>query len=303
MNNLENKYICKYCGRTFKRQCDLTRHINIKHLKITKASGHGFKTKKQCPNCGRYISIVNFNRHYNSCIKHKKYKYKEVDEIFSKCIKKEDKYICHICNKLCNKYGIKNHIWRKHTDKGKLFNPNNGYKTKGRIAWNKGLTKETDKRIQKIGSTYSKNHKLGLHKIPQRKVIKCATQTKYGWYKGIYCDSSWELAFLIYCLDNGKQVVREERGFEYSYNNQVHTYYPDFLVDNVYYEIKGRDTSPEITKIKLDTVRRNNFEIKILYNKDIIKYIRYVKSKYNVPKVELLYDKDRKNNVFSSLKI
>lgn len=302
MNNLENKYICKYCGRTFKRQCDLTRHINIKHLKITKASGHAFKTKKQCPNCGRYISIVNFNRHYNSCIKHKKCRYKEVDEIFSKCTKEEDKYICPICNKLYNKYGIKNHIWRKHTKEGMYFDSLENRKKRNFKSWNKGLTKEIDKRVAKGANTFRKNHNLGLHKYNNQR-RQTATKTKYGWYKGIYCDSSWELAFLIYCLDNGKQVVREERGFKYSYNNQIHKYYPDFLVDNVYYEIKGRDTSPEITKIKLDTVRRNNFEIKILYNKDINKYIKYVKSKYNVPKVELLYDKYRKNNVFSSLKI
>lgn len=296
--NLENKFICKYCGRIFKRQCDLTRHINIKHLKITKSSGYSFKTKKKCPNCGGYISIVNFNRHYKSCInKKQKIKNKDVEEIFNKCTIENNKYICPICNKKFNKSGIKIHIWRMHTNEGNLFNPNEGYEKGIRHAWNKGLTKYTDKRVEKIGKLFSLNAKLGLHKYNNRRRF-CATKSKYGWYKGIYCDSSWELAFLIYNLDNNKKVIREERGFEYIYNNKKHKYYPDFLIDNIYYEIKGRDNCPEITKIKMQVVKDNNFDIKILYKKDIDKYIEYVKNKYNVKRVEFLYDKDRKNNVF-----
>lgn len=184
-----------------------------------------------------------------------------------------------------------------HTNEGNLFNPNKGYEKGIRHAWNKGLTKYTDKRVEKIGKLFSLNSKLGLHKYNNRRRF-CATKSKYGWYKGIYCDSSWELAFLIYNLDNNKKVIREERGFEYIYNNKKHKYYPDFLIDNIYYEIKGRDACPEITKIKMQAVKDNNFDIKILYKKDIDKYIKYVKNKYNVKRVEFLYDKDRKNNVF-----
>ena len=33
---------------------------------------------------------------------------------------------------------------------------------------------------------------------------------KKGWYKGYWCDSTWELAWVIYQLDNGKVPVRNK---------------------------------------------------------------------------------------------
>lgn len=298
--NPEKIYKCTQCNRIYKRQSDLTKHIRIVHLKILKISCK--KNRKICPNCNRNITLSNFDKHYKSCIKGKqKLRHKDVQEIFNKCIIKDDKYICPICNKEFSKFGIHTHIWRMHTSEGKVFDPAIGYKNGTRISWNKGLTKDTDIRVAKGCKTYQLNAKLGKHKLPKKRYRNCATSTKYGWYKGIYCDSSWELAFLVYCLDNNKKVIREERGFNYIYKNKTHKYYPDFKVDNIYYEIKGRDNNPQITNIKLQAVKDSGFEIKILYSDEIKKYIRYVKNKYNINRVELLYEKNKKNNVFIDL--
>lgn len=38
---------------------------------------------------------------------------------------------------------------------------------------------------------------------------------KHGWYKGIYCDSTYELAYVIYCLDHNIPIRRCEEVFEY----------------------------------------------------------------------------------------
>ena len=38
---------------------------------------------------------------------------------------------------------------------------------------------------------------------------------KKGVYKGIHCDSTYELAFLIYCLDNEIKIIRNEVSFPY----------------------------------------------------------------------------------------
>jgi hypothetical protein len=62
---------------------------------------------------------------------------------------------------------------------------------------------------------------------------------KQGWYKGIYCDSSWELAFLVYYLDHNKNIKRCEEKREYIFNEETHIYYPDFITDEGIIEIKG----------------------------------------------------------------
>ena len=61
-----------------------------------------------------------------------------------------NKYVCPHCGKEYSKMGIGTHIWRNHTEEGKKFNPNpnKGYYDVTRVAWNKGLTKETDERVR-----------------------------------------------------------------------------------------------------------------------------------------------------------
>lgn len=58
-------------------------------------------------------------------------------------------------------------------------------------------------------------------------------------YMGDYFDSSWELAYYIYNFDIGKNIIHEPCSFNYEYNNITYKYYPDFLIDGQYQEIKG----------------------------------------------------------------
>lgn len=73
----------------------------------------------------------------------------------------------------------------------------------------------------------------------------------HGWYKNIPYDSSFELAFIIYnieCLD--KEVSRYKGWRTYIYNNEKHRYYPDFIINDKVYEVKGQLT--DIDKAKLE---------------------------------------------------
>ena len=64
-----------------------------------------------------------------------------------------------------------------------------------------------------------------------------------GWYRGIFCDSSWELAYVIWCLDHNKIIKRCIEKFQYTYNGKIYNYLPDFVVDQKYTEIKGYKTA------------------------------------------------------------
>ena len=62
---------------------------------------------------------------------------------------------------------------------------------------------------------------------------------KKGWYKGIFCDSSWELAFChLENLDNNKNITRCTERRKYVYNGEEHIYIPDFVIDDTLYENK-----------------------------------------------------------------
>ena len=98
---------------------------------------------------------------------------------------------------------------------------------------------------------------------------------KKGKYKNIYCDSSWELAFLLYCEDFNLDVKRCNEKFEYIYLGKKRFYIPDFIVNGVYIEIKGYVT--EQWKAKL---RYFPYKIEVFYKKEMQPILNYVKFKY-----------------------
>lgn len=107
---------------------------------------------------------------------------------------------------------------------------------------------------------------------------------KHGWYKGFYCDSTWELAFLIYHLDHNLYIERCKEYRKYTINNKEHIYIPDFITNEGIIEIKGYKTKESEAK------RLQNPDIKCIYREDIYKYIEYVKHQYNVNNIQDLYE-------------
>lgn len=108
-----------------------------------------------------------------------------------------------------------------------------------------------------------------------------------GEYKGIHCDSTWELAYLVYQIEHGVDICRNTDWFKYIYENEVHTYYPDFREGDSYIEIKGREYPK--WKYKLDQFPKDK-KLKVLYKQDLREYMKYVKSKYGT-NLTVLYDK------------
>lgn len=110
---------------------------------------------------------------------------------------------------------------------------------------------------------------------------------KHGWYKGIWCDSTYELMYVIYCLDHNIDIKRTAKTFQYEYGGKIHTYHPDFEVDGVLIEIKGYYN--ELTAAKIKSVQE---DIKVLYKNDLDKQFHYVYTTYNKTRENVyeLYD-------------
>ena len=107
---------------------------------------------------------------------------------------------------------------------------------------------------------------------------------KHGWYKGIYCDSSWELAFVIYHLEHNINIKRCKNPRKYIFEGKEFKYYPDFEINNKIYEIKGYSTKRWEAKIS------QNSDIIVLMKEDMQKYLDYCIKKYGNNFI-YLYDK------------
>lgn len=109
---------------------------------------------------------------------------------------------------------------------------------------------------------------------------------KSGYYKGIYCNSTYELCWVIYQIDKNIQFER----FQGSLSNDEITYYPDFLVgDNKIIEIKGFE-DPKIVAKKTELALSKGFQVEVLYKEDLKSVFEYVKLQYKTNKFYELYD-------------
>lgn len=107
---------------------------------------------------------------------------------------------------------------------------------------------------------------------------------KRGYYKGIWCDSSWELAFVFYHIDKNIHIERNYEYKEYIYDNKLYKFYPDFKVNNKLIEIKGFLTPKNEAKIKqID-------DVIFLFKDDMKKYLDYVIEKHGYNFWEILYE-------------
>ena len=107
---------------------------------------------------------------------------------------------------------------------------------------------------------------------------------KSGWYKGYYCDSSWELAFVIYNLEHNIKFERNKKRFAYIFENETHNYIPDWIVNGEYVEIKGYWS--ERWQAKLDQFPKEE-KLTVLTKKEIKPYLDYVIESYGKDFIKL----------------
>ena len=151
-----------------------------------------------------------------------------------------------------------------------LEKPKISEETKKRIgnAW-RGK-KHTEEQKKKISKTMSK-----IVKENPNYSFSMGNRFKKSIYKDFHMDSSWELIFAQY-LDNQNILwVKNSKGFQYNWEKQKRTYYPDFYLSDydVYVEIKGYETDKDKAKYTainnlivlhgdvIQLIKQNNFNL------------------------------------------
>ena len=260
-----------------------------------------------CPFCGKLISTSNIGRHIDRHINKpesfKPSKYKLNHEGTS----------CQFCGKLCkNRNSLCNH------ERTCKLNPNRqiliksplAHKRKGTPPWNVGLTKCTNASVLKLSQTLSNKyaehilipHQKGkprtweekrkisetLRKNPHAGGLRYGSgRGKKGWYKGYFCDSTYELVWIIYNIDHNIWFERNKKAYIYEYKGKKLKYYPDFrLEDNSLVEIKGY--IDEKVQIKLSAVKDTH--IQLLTKEDLSYAFNWVRKNYVFKDLSDLYE-------------
>lgn len=225
--------------------------------------------------------------------------------------RKNGKWCCSKCTVQCP--AIRKKLVENHPDSKEIYK-NLSPEKKQNMAWNKGLTAETNNSVKKgrdkIRQMYATGKLKGTfagrrHTEKTKKLISQNTSKAYnynanrksgrgkkGWYKGYFCDSTYELAYIIYCLDHNVSIKRNKEYFLYEYQGKLHRYYPDFIVDGVIVEIKGFANGA--LPYKEQSLKDSGKPYKILFPKDLQDVFKYIQTRYNKTvdvNIHELYDK------------
>jgi hypothetical protein len=248
-------YRCENCNREFKEKNHISNHK--KGCGKIKPQKNNNLEEKTCPKCNHIINN-SLAKHINICkgfgprIKNPK-------------LTEEEKKI---------KYERKNLILKeKWSDPVFKESALLRMKSLGGLT-GKGKNKELEnKRKTKISTSMKNNPNSGGYR-------KGSGRGKSGWYKGYWCDSSWELAWVIYNIDHGIRFERNSKKFEYFLNDKKRMYMPDFVINEGYYEIKGRRSFNNLDEENKQKILQFKGDLKVLYEKDMELYLTYVKNEY-----------------------
>lgn len=111
-------------------------------------------------------------------------------------------------------------------------------------------------------------------------------RAKVGYYKGVYCGSTYELCWVIYNLDHGVKFTR----FNGCLEKDGVKYYPDFLLADktTIVEIKGYEGQTSVDK-KTAVAEAFGYNVVVLRKSLLEKEFEYVAEKYS-PNFKSLYD-------------
>lgn len=292
--NPEKIYKCKYCGQEFNNFRILANHYRHNHYLVNYVN---------CTICGKRFRDCDLKYHLKSCIqKHKPYYCEKCGKLVTKkfgsgrfCSRKcaNSHYLSDISKKKISQ-SVKDNPYHIHSNRTTLNlqyfdrikqyykNPNK-CKICGKILDYKRKNAKTcgSKECLKICSSKGGGYK-------EKKKYTTYGKYKNGHYKGIYCASSYELVYLIYCLDHNIPIKRFDSYLEYDGEK----YYPDFIVNNEVVEIKGFKSDNYYKQLRI--ANKNNILVKVKFRKDLDKEFKWVKENYKYKDLSDLYDENTK---------
>lgn len=312
-------YKCKYCEKEYTDKGNLRKHEKNIHEQP--------QEKVPCPYCNKLITPGGtFTQHERTCRSNPERQWTERQLASIPKINSTEPGECSFCGRYCkNQNSLRNHqrVCKQNPDRQVTIMESLEWQQEMRSrinydkVWNKGKTHLEDSRIphgeicrqrvlHSIERIRAEGRKPGNGKTEEKeqqrrenisrgikKAINCggirhgSGRGKKGWYKEFFCDSTYELVFIIYNIDNNIKFKRCDRVYTYVYKNETHKYYPDFeLEDGSLVETKGYHT--ELVDIKKSAV--TDRQIKILYEKDLKYAFDWVKEHYTYKQLSDLYE-------------
>ena len=187
------------------------------------------RTKVKCELCGQEISKSNLSKHLR---RHQQHPESFKDESYKLT---HDGLDCQFCGKTCkNRNSLCNHERLCKENPNKQLVVIEGFNDKGRVAWNKGLTKEIDTRVSNQSKSlrnYYETHSgvWSGHKHTDEEKLKIGAGVKAFLVKNpdmvpyIRNHSSNQ----SYPEKYFKELFKAE-GLDLSYHHRIHTYELDF---------------------------------------------------------------------------
>lgn len=121
-------------------------------------------------------------------------------------------------------------------------------------------------------------------------------RAKTGYYKGIYCGSTYELAWVVYQLDHNIPFNRFDGCLIHPVTGQK--YFPDFLQGKLIVEIKGYESNERVSK-KNEIAKMNGYDVLVKRKNDLEKEFNWLKTKYGLMKeYQRLYDDYKPKNEY-----
>lgn len=259
---MDEEFRCE-CGRVFGSKNSLRSHYRFCSIprlnqKQKKVSIHKISDNLYRCECGReFNNYQSLNAHFTHCGIH--------CEKIGRTLNKRKHEVEH---KMCGWDKFKEDDLRKIKEKSQKTQKEAIEKGLYKSWWETATTERVKLKKQHLSKIASE----------RREKSDIACKGTEGYYKGIHCDSSWELAFVIYCMDHSIPIERCKKRFQYTYDDgSEHTYTPDFIINgSEIIEIKGYSDSKWKNKLRC-CVDRN---IRVLYKEDMRPYLSYVRYTY-----------------------